>query len=123
MRPDSVFSGTTCGCALARILLVAVLGVLLLPLGPGRHPAAGGTFAHGDGLIALCAVEPAIAPPVRWARPMLPADPVADHPPAPGHQPVPSCAGAPPEAGGIRHPAAPWAAFEARAPPIRPFAV
>ncbi|QCP87639.1 hypothetical protein EYE35_18295 [Cereibacter sphaeroides] len=125
MRPGPANFGTTQG-RLSACLVSLVLTVLLVLLPPqSERPLPGVAASQSDTLRALQSLEPALAPAGRSDRPVLqggaqPAHGAPDAalpPPPPGRR----AAAALPHAGPAPQPFA--RAFQARAPPNRPFAI
>ncbi|ACM03141.1 hypothetical protein [Cereibacter sphaeroides] len=125
MRPGPANFGTTQG-RLSACLVSLVLTVLLVLLPPqSERPLPGVAASQSDTLRALQSLEPALAPAGRSDRPVLPGGAQPAHgapdaallPPPPGRR----AAATLPHAGPAPQPFA--RAFQARAPPNRPFAI
>ncbi|WYK06954.1 hypothetical protein DWF04_019400 [Cereibacter sphaeroides f. sp. denitrificans] len=125
MRPGPANFGTTQG-RLSACLVSLVLTVLLVLLPPqSERPLPGVAASQSDTLRALQSLEPALAPAGRSDRPVLPGGAQPAHgapdaalpPPPPGRR----ASAALPHAGPAAQPFA--RAFQARAPPNRPFAI
>ncbi|MFQ6774614.1 hypothetical protein V6Z69_05340 [Cereibacter sphaeroides] len=125
MRPGPATFGTTHN-RLSACVVSLVLAFLLVLLPPqSARPLPGAAASHSDTLRALQSLEPALAPAGRSDRPALPGGAQPAHgapraalpPPPPGRRAAAVLA----QAGPAAQPSA--RAFQARAPPNRPFAI